>query len=54
MTFKYAELTEVVRQTDKLFIDLVHKIRTGNIDDDVEKLLKTTFIYGSDENYPNL
>ena len=31
---KYAELTEVVRQKDKLLIDLLHKVQVGNIDDD--------------------
>ena len=26
-----------MRQKDKLFIDLLNKVRVGNIDDDVEK-----------------
>ena len=50
--FKYEELTEVVRQNNKLFIDLLNKIRVGNIDDDVENLHKARFVRESDENYP--
>ena len=50
--FKYAELTEVVRQNDKLFIDLLKKIWVGNINVDVENLFKTIFISESDENNP--
>ena len=50
--FKYAELTEVLRHKDKQFMSLLNKVRVGNIDDDVKKLLKATFIYESGENYP--
>ena len=49
--FKYVELTEVVRQKDKLFIDLHSKVQVGNIDDDVENLLKARFVFESDEKY---
>ena len=45
------ELTEVVRQKDKLFIDLHSKVQVGNIDDDVENLLKARFVFESDEKY---
>ena len=48
--FKYAKLTKVVRQ-NKLFIDLCNKVRVGNIDDDVENLIKARFIWEPDENY---
>ena len=49
--FKYAELTEVLRQ-NKLFIDFLNNVRVGNIDDNVENLLKERFICESDGNYP--
>ena len=52
--FKYAELTEVVRQNGKLFIDLLNNAGIGNNDDDVENLLDARFIRESDENYPKV
>ena len=43
----------VVKQNDKLFIDLLNKVRVGNTDDDdAENLLKARFLSESDENYP--
>ena len=48
---KYAQSIEVVRQNNKLFIQLLKKVWVGNIDDDVEKLVKASFILESDENY---
>ena len=46
---KYAELAKVFRQKDKLFIDLLNKTPVGDIDADTEKLLKTIFIYESND-----
>ena len=46
--FKYGELTEVVKQNDELFIDWLDKVQLGNIEEDVENLLKARFIHKSD------
>ena len=46
--FTYAELTEVARQHDKLFINFLNKFRVDNIDDDAEKLVKARFVVESD------
>ena len=48
----YAELSEVVRENDKVFIKLLSKFRFGSIDDNVEKLIKARFIHESGENHP--
>ena len=47
--FKYAELSQVLRQNYKLSLNLFTKVRAGNVDDDdVEKLFKARFINGTD------
>ena len=50
--FNYAESNKVVTQNDKLFIDLLNKVRAGKINEDFEKLLKARLIHESHENYP--
>ena len=50
--FKYAELNEVLKQNDKLTINILSKVPVGSIDDHVEKLLKVRFIHEIDKNYP--
>ena len=40
-----------MKKNDELFVDLLNKVRVGNIDDDIEKLLKARFIHESDESY---
>ena len=50
--FYYIESAETVRQNDKLFIDLLHKVWVGNIVDTVGRLFEARFIHKSDENYP--
>ena len=47
--FQFAELIEVMRQRgDAKFIDLLNKIRVGNIDEDVQKQIRERFIKESD------
>ena len=51
--FQFAELTEVMRQGgDIKFIDLLNKIRVENVDEDVQKHIRESFIEESDINYP--
>ena len=48
----YAGLTEVVRQNDKLLIEMLNKFWVCKHDNDVEKLLNARFIRESNEKYP--
>ena len=41
-----------MRQNDKLFIDLLNKVRVGTTNHHVGKLLKSRFIHEPDENFP--
>ena len=52
--FKIAEVTEVMRQRgDQELITLLNNIRTGNITENDDKILKSKFMEKSDHNYCN-
>ena len=49
--FQFAELTEVMRQKgDAEFINLLNKIRIGDIDADVQQKLKARFVNKTADN----
>ena len=50
--FKLVELTQVMRQTDKDFIEMLNKIRKGLVDESSEKMLRSRFVDRSNSNYP--
>ena len=51
--FSLIKLTEVMRQKDDLeFIQLLNKIRVGNVDEDVESKLKSRFIEKINKEFP--
>ena len=52
--FLLIELTEVMRQRGDLeFIQLLNKIRVGNVDEDVENKLKSSFIEKNNKEFPH-
>ena len=51
--FQFAEFTEVMRQKgDAKFINLLNKIRIGDIDGDRQQKLKAGFVNETADNYP--
>ena len=49
--FQFSELTEVMKKRgDAKFIDLLYKIRVGNIDEDVQKQIRERLIEETDIN----
>ena len=51
--FKYDELTEVVRKSDQVFVNLLNNVRFATVDENTGKLLKARLIDQSDKNYPH-
>ena len=51
--FQLVELTGIVRQQgDMNFIQILNKVRVGNIDKDTEKMLKASRIDKDSKNFP--
>ncbi|XP_066928370.1 uncharacterized protein [Clytia hemisphaerica] len=52
-SFQMAELTEVMRQRDDIdFVDLLNQVRSGELDEEKEELLKSRFITKDSPDYP--
>ena len=49
--FKLVELTQVMCQKDKDFIEMLNKIRKGLVDESSEKMLRSRFVDRSNSNY---
>ena len=51
--FKFVELDEVMRQReDKFFVDVLNKIRVGDVDSNIVKVFRSRFVNLDDHNYP--
>ena len=50
--FRLPELDQVMRQDDKMFVDMLNKIRVGEIDQNAENVIKLRFIDKNDPCYP--
>ena len=51
--FKFVELDEVMRQKeDKFFVDVLNKIRVGDVDSNIVKVFRSRFVNLDDHNYP--
>ena len=46
------ELDQVMRQDDKIFVDMLNKIKVGEVDQNVEDVIKLRFIDKNDPCYP--
>ena len=46
-------MTEVARQNDQTFINVLNKVCLSTVSENIEKLLKARFINQSDKNYPH-
>ena len=51
--FKLAELDQVMLQDDDMFVNLLNKIRKGEIDQNVEHIIKSRFIDKNEPHYPS-
>ena len=50
--FRLAELDQVMRQDNEMFVNLLNKMRVGQIDQNTEHVIKSKFIDKDDTSYP--